>query len=88
LGFTLCLGCNEAGVVLEPELHETGSSGIEEKRNKEDNDVAKLVLKFDAKCDVKVTAQGKSQKSNVSFIKESGKCIILLVSPSSPKFES
>ena len=39
--------------------------------NIEQKDVAELVSKLDAKCDVKATAQGKGQKSNHSLIEGS-----------------
>jgi len=39
--------------------------------NIEQKDVAELVSKLNAKCDVKATAQGKGQKSNHSLIEGS-----------------
>jgi len=44
---------------------------IKEGSNIEQKDVAELVLKLNAYYDVKVTAQGKGQKSNHSLIKGS-----------------
>jgi len=45
----------------------------EEGSNIGQKDVAELVLKLDAKCIVKATAQGNGQKSNHSLIKGSDK---------------
>jgi len=44
------------------------AAGAKEASNIEEKDVAKLVSKLDAKYNVKVTTQGKSQKSNHSLI--------------------
>jgi len=44
--------------------------------NIEQKDVAKLVSKLNAKCDVKVTAQGEGQKSNHSLIEGSDNGVI------------
>jgi len=44
---------------------------VKEGSNIEQKDVAELVWKLDAKCNVKVTAQGKGQKSNHSLIEGS-----------------
>jgi len=43
-----------------------GTVEAKEKGNNEDKDVAELVLKLNAKCNVKVTAHSKGQKSNHS----------------------
>jgi len=47
--------------------------GTKEGSNIEDKDVAELVSKLDAKCNVKVTAHSKGQKSNRSLTKGSDK---------------
>jgi len=52
------------------------AEGAEKGSNIEQKDVAELVSKLDAKYNVKVTAQGKGQKSNHSLIKGSDKCAI------------
>ena len=49
------------------------AEGAEEGSTIEQKDVAELVSKLDAKYDVKVTAQGKGQKSNHSLIEGSDK---------------
>jgi len=46
---------------------------VKEGSNIEQKDVAELVSKLNAKCDVKATAQGKGQKSNHSLIEWSDK---------------
>jgi len=50
-----------------------GTAEVKERSNKEDKDVDELVSKLDVKCNVKVTAQGKGQKSNHSLIEGSDK---------------
>jgi len=55
------------------------AEGAEEGSNIEQKGVAELVSKLDAKYDVKVTAQGKGQKSNHSLIKGSDKGTISFV---------
>jgi len=44
---------------------------VKERSNIEQKDVAELVSKLDAKCDVKTTAQGKGQKNNHVLIEGS-----------------
>jgi len=46
---------------------------VEEGSNIEQTDVAEMLSKLDAKCNVKATAQGKGQKSNHSLIEGSDK---------------
>jgi len=50
-----------------------GAGEAKEGGNMEDKDVAELASKLDAKCNVKVAAQGKGQKNNHSSIKGSDK---------------
>jgi len=57
-------------------LHIGNTAGTKEECNIEEKDVAELVSKLDAKCDVNVAAQSKCQKSNHSFIEGSDKGMI------------
>jgi len=50
-----------------------GDVELKKEGDKEDKDVAKLVSKVDAKHNVNVTAQGKGQKNDHSFIKGTDK---------------